>query len=221
MQKVQIKNFKNYTITNDGRVFGSRGELKPFKNNDGYFVVNLWDGVKYHHKRINRLVAEAFIENPDNLPIVNHIDHNRENNNVDNLEWCTEKHNSSVSAKMFPERWKMQAKITREQAEEVCKLIENGCRNLDISEMTGISVDTIKHIRKGTAWNEVSCNYRMTKSHRGISEATARFVCQKIAEGYKNREILEMSTSASLSMAVIKNIRAKRSWAWVSCEYFQ
>lgn len=42
---------------------------------------------------LHRLVAETFIENPNNYPIINHIDENKQNNNVNNLEWCTQKHN--------------------------------------------------------------------------------------------------------------------------------
>lgn len=58
-------------------------------NNDGYKEV----GVKYKNYRIHRLVAETFIPNPENLPIVDHIDGNKSNNKVSNLRWCTQKQN--------------------------------------------------------------------------------------------------------------------------------
>ena len=59
----------------------------------GYYIIGLWKNSKRSVKRVNRLVAEAFIPNPNNLPIVNHIDENRTNNNATNLEWCTQKYN--------------------------------------------------------------------------------------------------------------------------------
>lgn len=62
--------------------------LKPAVT-DGYLEVNLVEGAKSSYLRVHRLVAEAFISNPDNLPDVNHKDGNKKNNVVENLEWCT------------------------------------------------------------------------------------------------------------------------------------
>nr|UVX77624.1 MAG: zinc-binding loop region of homing endonuclease [Bacteriophage sp.] len=60
-----------------------------------YYGVSLRKDGKYYNKTIHRLVAEAFIPNPNNLPCVNHKDENRLNNNVENLEWCTYQHNNT------------------------------------------------------------------------------------------------------------------------------
>ena len=62
--------------------------LKPRKNNDGYPYVNLCKDGNVKTCTIHRLVAQAFIPNPQSLPQVNHIDENKENNHVDNLEFC-------------------------------------------------------------------------------------------------------------------------------------
>lgn len=51
---------------------------------------------------LHRLVAETFIENPKNYPIINHIDENKQNNNINNLEWCTQKHNMNCWIKNKP-----------------------------------------------------------------------------------------------------------------------
>lgn len=62
---------------------------------DGYHRVQLFkDGVGYN-KPVHRLVAIAFIENPNEYPMINHRDENRTNNRVDNLEWCTSKYNAN------------------------------------------------------------------------------------------------------------------------------
>ena len=69
--------------------------LKPYVCRNGYLEVSLSDG-HYNQKkyRIHRLVATAFISNPNNFPVVNHKDENRQNNNVENLEWCTTMYNT-------------------------------------------------------------------------------------------------------------------------------
>lgn len=86
-----------YQVSNFGRVkslkFGKERILKLIKDKDGYFIVNLYKNKKIKSFRVHRLVAEAFIDNPDNLPQVNHKDENPSNNVVSNLEWCNAKYN--------------------------------------------------------------------------------------------------------------------------------
>ena len=67
--------------------------LKAGDDGSGYLQVVLCKGGKDKPCKVHRLVAEAFLENPDNLPDINHIDENSHNNNVNNLEWCTRKYN--------------------------------------------------------------------------------------------------------------------------------
>ena len=75
-----------------GRKCGGR-ILKPINNRRGYLRVILWKNGKYKTNFIHRLVAEAFVPNPDNLPQVNHLDEVKTNNELSNLEWCDSKHN--------------------------------------------------------------------------------------------------------------------------------
>ena len=67
--------------------------LKLQKRKAGHLDILLKKNGKEERCWVHRLVAVAFLENKNNLPIVNHIDSNPENNRVDNLEWCTQKHN--------------------------------------------------------------------------------------------------------------------------------
>lgn len=87
-----------YEVSNTGMVrslnynkTGSIQILKPLNNNLGYLKVRL-SGKSYF---IHRLVAQAFIPNPLNLPQVNHKDENKQNNRVENLEWCTAEYNTN------------------------------------------------------------------------------------------------------------------------------
>lgn len=111
-----VKGFEgSYEVSNYGRVRSKKRVASDGKLlyprimfgalNDGYHVVNL-QGTTF---RVHRLVAEAFIPNPDNKPYVNHKDADRLNNFVDNLEWCT-------------------------QLENVQHAIEKGCSNKSVVE---------------------------------------------------------------------------------------
>ena len=82
----------NYIIYSDGRVYSKRKKifLKPFRNTKKYLCVD----IHIKSARIHRLVAESFIPNPNNYTQVNHIDGNKENNDVSNLEWCSNRMNS-------------------------------------------------------------------------------------------------------------------------------
>lgn len=69
--------------------------LKADKEGGGYYQVTLFKDGKRSRYKVHRLVAQAFIPNPDNLPCINHKDENKKNNCVQNLEWCTYKYNSN------------------------------------------------------------------------------------------------------------------------------
>ena len=92
-----IDAFPDYQITSYGRVLslkhGKLKELKQRKNNWQYYYVNLWKNGKMFSKTVHRLVAQAFIPNPEHKAQVNHIDEDVTNNHISNLEWVTSKEN--------------------------------------------------------------------------------------------------------------------------------
>lgn len=92
-----IEGYENlYQVSNLGNVKSlKRNQLLRPSNNDGYLCVVLSKYNKQKTYKIHRLVAQAFIPNPDNLPQVNHKDENPSNNSVDNLEYCDCKYNNN------------------------------------------------------------------------------------------------------------------------------
>lgn len=90
-----ITGFENYLIYPDGTVINSKkgNVLTHSLNENGYLYVSLWKNNRAYPRTVHRLVAEAFIPNPENKPIVNHKDANRANPHVDNLEWVTQSEN--------------------------------------------------------------------------------------------------------------------------------
>ena len=96
-----IQDFPNYEVSNLGQVRNivTGRILKPYVNlggGKGYYKVRL-TSEPYQTKQffVHRLVAEAFIPNPNKFPQVNHKDETKDNNRADNLEWCTSKYNNN------------------------------------------------------------------------------------------------------------------------------
>lgn len=90
-----------YKVSNYGRVFSiySNKYLAQTKVNRGYLRVQLWKNNCGKAEYVHRLVARHFLDNPDNLPQVNHKDENKENNYVENLEWCSNEYNNAYGDK--------------------------------------------------------------------------------------------------------------------------
>jgi hypothetical protein len=88
-------NYKNYMIDTNGNVINRNHILMSPQTDNGYQTIKLTSSLTGKSKRfkIHQLVAMTYLNNPNNLPIINHIDENRSNNDVNNLEWCDQLHN--------------------------------------------------------------------------------------------------------------------------------
>lgn len=90
-----VAGWPGYYVSNFGRVLGKKGIMAQTPNHAGYMRVRLYCSAtgKKPTIRVHRMVAEAFIENPDALPEVHHKDHDVSNNAAANLEWVTRQEN--------------------------------------------------------------------------------------------------------------------------------
>ena len=106
----KIDEFPIYSVSNCGRIRNdiTGNVLLGGYDRDGYRQVTLSYNHKQYNRRICRLVAIAFIPNPDNLPIVNHKDENKENDYCFNLEWCTVGYNNNYGHRTSKTRRKVQ-----------------------------------------------------------------------------------------------------------------
>lgn len=91
----------DYFATEDGRIWSNKTNKYVAQRigPKGYYHVNLSIGGKCKTYQVHRLIAKAFIPNPQNFPVINHKDGNKLNNHIDNLEWCTYQYNTQHADK--------------------------------------------------------------------------------------------------------------------------
>lgn len=119
---IPVKGYEKYIVNEDGTVYSliTNKTLKPNVMRTGYHTVELFNDFGSKRIAIHRLVAEAYIPNPNGLPQVNHKDENKANNHVDNLEWCTAKENANygtaTARRVNSTRWFYQSEKIKETA---------------------------------------------------------------------------------------------------------
>ena len=150
-----LNNFEGYFINELGEVKSARSYkgtkekiLKGSYNQQGYKTYSFIKDGKVYTKTLHRLLMETFIPNPNNLPCINHIDGNIQNNSLDNLEWCTYGHNEK-------EAYRLGLKQSRIKPKRVIQLtkdykIENLFDSLQQIEKTlGFSSGNIAQVCNG------------------------------------------------------------------------
>lgn len=91
-----------YTVCSDGTILGLSGkQLKFAKNQSGYMFFNFWLNGKRKTHVVHRAILKSFSPEPEGSPVVNHIDGNKENNSLDNLEWCSYSQNTNHAIKIL------------------------------------------------------------------------------------------------------------------------
>ena len=214
-----------YSIREDGVVItGKGGILKPKLTKNGYHELALYDSgtKKYTWYRLNRLVAMVFIPNPENKPFVNHIDGNKTNNHVENLEWVTHQENMDHAKRtnLIKRGEESPTSIyTDEQIVKVCEMLQEGYRNFDIEKETDVPKYMISLIRAKKCWVPISNNYKLRKRSRSLSCETIHWLCQQIQKGLTQGEILEIATNKRITKNIIQDIRRKRIYKDISKEY--
>lgn len=150
-----IKGYEGlYQISNLGRVkslnYNKTKQEKILKagySKEGYAFVNLCKKGKNLHITVHKLVATAFIENPNNYTEINHKDENRSNNNVKNLEWCSHLYNMNYGTGI--ERRSQKRKIPVNQYDKLNNFIKKWASAIDVQNSIGINQSAIIACCKG------------------------------------------------------------------------
>lgn len=132
-----IKDFPNYDVFEDGRVFSHKSQiyLKPQNNGNGYLKVHLYKNGKMYQRYVHLLVAATFIPNPSKMKYVDHVDRNKSNNDITNLRWCSAQENTANTA--GKPRYSVSRKGATHYEESIKSLVRNDFNTgLTVSELS-------------------------------------------------------------------------------------
>lgn len=142
-----------YAVTEDGRIWNHKRKIfmKYHPDADGYLTFRPSRDGRYSYLKIHRIVAKAFVPNPENKPQVNHLDGDKTNNHASNLEWCTAKENMHHAIRTGLIRQDgdqhVNAKLTREEVLTIRNRLVEGCSHRSLAIQHGVTIGTISNIK--------------------------------------------------------------------------
>ena len=223
-----------YMISNTGVLLDKKAtRLVPSLNHKGYPIITL----VYNHTRktisVHRLVATAFIPNPENKPQVNHIDGNKQNNWYKNLEWCTAKENINHAVVNGLQNHQLgelsnHHRYTNDMIVKVCELLEERkYTNLAISATTGVDTYTVSKIKCKRDWVHISNMYNIPsvrQRQKGDLPTSSKYTTDQISEVCNlivntNLTNDEISNITGVLSGMIWRIRHGLSWKHISAKF--
>ena len=156
-----IKDYPGYEVSNLGRVRSfnfNRVRIKTLITHKptGYIAVYLYKHNKIKNAKVHRLVAQAFIPNPENKPQVNHIDGDKTNNKADNLEWCTPSENQRHANRTGLRDYKYCKKAVS-QYSKTGEFVASYNSTLEAEKVTGVYHSHISRCCKGKS--KIACGF--------------------------------------------------------------
>lgn len=156
----------SYIVFENGDIFRERGwrKISQCQDKDGYAICSFWCNNKTKRYRVHRVMMMAFypIDNPENF-VVNHKDGNKQNNNLDNLEWTTisgnMKHAFALGLKDTHGENNSRAKLTNEDVLEICEMLLNGEKQSVIAKKFNVVSTVISRIKHKERWAEITTDY--------------------------------------------------------------
>lgn len=219
-----IENSINYFVTTEGEVYSGHRKLRTSPTGSGYARVRIsyQDGTS-KDCYVHRLVAQTFIPNPENKPVVNHKDADKTNNKLENLEWCTYKENTihAVQNGLITYGFETaNSRYTEKQIRDVFQKMEEGWRYKDISEITGVEYQHIINLRNNVRHKIIAEEYKIPPPRSTkISVATVQWICGMLEKGYTDRQIAEMSTNSNVNRTKVRFIRLRYTFTEISKDY--
>lgn len=213
-----------YAASKCGRVKNLKtGNIrKATISKSGYAMIGTKD---LGHMYVHRIVLEIWEPQSGEVkPQVNHIDGNKSNNNLDNLEWCTRKENMQHAADSgllkLNCKYGEECNLTTVSDEIVIKMCEDlvrGDRNVDIARRYSVPPRYVKELKSGRQRKCITKDYVFKiKDKRSVSEDTVVWICNKLASSVGITEIVNSSSNKLVTIALVKNIKYGKCYADIS-----
>lgn len=218
-----IKGFSKYSIDEYGLIKNIARDYFLQPRNSGYgsylTVALINDQGKRKTKFIHRLVAENFLQQEEGKNIVNHIDGNKFNNHVSNLEWCTVAENIQHA---YNTGLHNKAKgvdspntnLSTQKVRNICASLMSGLKIKSVAELHSVSENIVRNIKKGSCFKEITSKYNLSsiKRYDRLSKETVIWVCEMLVSGKTPKEIFKITENENLTLQRIYSIKSRRSF---------
>ncbi len=180
----RVRSIPRTIAYSDGRVFNLGYKVRNLvKTSQGYLTVGLGAQNKHKSYRVHRLVALAFIKNPDNLPHVNHIDFDKSNNRVNNLEWISRENNNRHAKPRFHTR----DRLSHQEVVDIFTSYHKEKRSMtSLAAELRLDLHTVSDIINSKSWTEITHDLKFLIP-KDLSEAEGFET--EVWRKYKNLEI--------------------------------
>lgn len=232
-----VQLYPSYMISNYGRVKNERTgkSLKPVKMKNGYLTVNLYDkNGKHKNYYVHRLVAKAFIKNKNEYTEINHIDENKENNKVNNLEWCSRSYNINYGKANLSRQLSEGSKVIAIKLDSKDTFsfnsVKSMCRKLNIDESSCRRILNHKNHCKSLhgytfIYDSDYCNDKLNDCISKVlskNDSLKKKVCAYPIDDKTDKKVFDSVTDASkyvgISKAFVSRVargQCKQSHGWV------
>jgi hypothetical protein len=230
----QIPFAKNYYLDQDGSIYScfrnwNKRKLNPtvdYKAGGYKRLKVILDSGEKVSMFVHRLMALTYLDNPENKEEVNHIDGNKLNNKLSNLEWVTKKENMLHAHKLKLRdntgEGNPRKVLNEEEVIEIYNKSYDGARVCDLADEYGVSRPTISDIKAKRNWSHILNDLPDIKhkpKKESLSENTVRWICSQIEKGIKLVEIVKNSNNENITVDKIYDIKRKKSFVWISKDY--